>query len=114
MRDGVQNEGRVADQIAALSRDVQIRLLNCDPRGCLVEASRALSLGTVATLRVTLGGQVFDDVVQIVRCQSIRGAGTLHHIAMQFLSTTPPYAGTLRYGIRHEIAGVQGALVADR
>jgi hypothetical protein len=89
-------------------------VLNCDPHGCLVEASRAIGVGTVATLHVTLGARAFDDAVQIVRCQSIRGAGSAHHIAMRFLSTTPPHAGTLRHGIRREIGALHGLLVADR
>lgn len=116
MRDGVDEiedrEQRVADQIAALSRQVDIRVLNCGPRGCLVEASRPLSVGTVATLRIALSGQEFDDVAQVIRCQTIRGAGSTYHIAMQFLSTTPPHTGTLRHGIRREMGELVGSLVA--
>ena len=93
------------------SREVRIRVLNCDPRGCLIESSVPMAVGSVATLRMGLKGQTLDDAVQVVRCQAIHGAGMTYHVAMQFLPTTPPYEGTARHGIRRVLAGLSFQIV---
>ena len=62
----------------------------------------------MAGLRVTLLGREYDDEVQVTRCQAIAGAGSTYHIAVQFLSTTPPYAGTLRHAIHRELGQFSG------
>jgi hypothetical protein len=40
--------------------------------------------------------------VQVVRCQEIKGAG-VYHIGAEFLTTTLPFGGSLRYLMRHDI-----------
>lgn len=102
------------EQVGALSREILVRVVNCDPQGCLLEAPHQLRVGTVARLHLTFGGQGYDDLVQVTRCQIIRGAGSTYHAAMQFLSTTPPYAGTLRHGIRAELLELQASSLLDR
>jgi hypothetical protein len=95
-----------------LTTELRVRVLNGSATGCLVESTRALDVGTVAGLSVMLLGREYDDEVQITRCQSIAGAGVFH-IAMQFLSTLPPYAGSLRYAIHREFGLLAGRLHAQ-
>jgi len=103
---------RKNDELGALTSELRVRVLNGSATGCLVESSRALMVGTVAGLRVNLLGREYDDQVQVTRCQSIAGAGNIFHIAMEFLSTTPPYAGSLRYAIHRELGQFGGLLHA--
>ncbi len=103
---------RKDDEIGALTSELRVRVLNGSATGCLVESTRALNVGTVAGLRVNLLGREYDDQVQVTRCQSIVGAGNIFHIAMEFLSTTPPYAGSLRYAIHRELGQFAGWLHA--
>jgi hypothetical protein len=98
-------EHGAAGCVAALSREVPIRVLNCDPRGCLIESSTPLPVGAVVTLHIELAGQMMCDAAQVVRCQQLRGSGSVFHLAMCFLPTTPAYEGSLRHGIRHELSG---------
>lgn len=100
------------DELGALTTELRVQVLNGSATGCLVESTRALEVGTVAGLRVNLLGREYDDEVQVTRCQSIAGAGNIFHIAMQFLSTTPPYAGTLRYAIHRKVGQFAGWLHA--
>ena len=103
---------RKDDEIGALTSELRVRVLNGSATGCLVESTRALNVGTVAGLRVNLLGREYDDQVQVTRCQSIVGAGNIFHIAMEFLSTTPPYAGSLRHAIHRELGQFAGWLHA--
>ena len=96
--------------LATLTRQLRVRVLNCSAEGCLLEANGPLSIGTVGKLRVSFGGREFDDIVQIVRCAPLQGPESVHHVGAKFLSTTPPYAGTLRYTMRCEVGGLAGWL----
>jgi hypothetical protein len=89
-------------EIAALTTDIRIRVLNVSAAGCLVETSRPLEIGSVATLRITFSGGDFEEIVQIVRCQEITGGGAVYHVGTTFLTTTPPSIESLRYLIRRE------------
>jgi hypothetical protein len=89
-------------EVAALTTDIQIRVLNVSGAGCLVEAGRALEIGSVATLRIRFAGGDFEDTVQIVRCQQITGAGAVFHLGASFLTTTAPSIESLRYVMRRE------------
>ena len=98
------------EELAALTRELRVRVLNCSATGCLVESNGPVVVGTVAVLRIVFGGHEFDDTVRVVRCQVIEGAGNIYHIGTQFLSTTPPYAGTLRYVMRRDLSKLAGWL----
>ena len=89
-------------EVASLTTDIQVRVLNVSGAGCLVEARRALAIGSVATLRIRFAGGDFEDTVQIVRCQEITGAGAVFHLGANFLTTTPPSIESLRYVMRRE------------
>jgi PilZ domain-containing protein len=86
---------------AALATDIRIRVLNVSAAGCLVETQRQLEVGTVATLRLTFAGGDFEDTVQVVRCQEIKGAA-VYQVGTTFLTTAAPSVESLRYLIRRE------------
>jgi hypothetical protein len=89
-------------ELAAITTDIRVRILNVSAAGCLVEANKPLDVGAVATLQITFSGGDFEDTVQIVRCQEITGAGAVYHIGTKFLTTAPPSIESLRYLIRRE------------
>ena len=95
------------EELGALTSELSVRVLNGSATGCLVECPCPLKVGTVAGLRVNFHGHEYDDPVQVMRCQPIVGGGVFH-VAMEFLSTTPPYAGTLRYAIHRELGQFAG------
>ena len=96
--------------LAALTKEIRVRVLNASASGCLVESNGAIPVGTVGLLRVAFGGSEFEDTVQVVRCQSIVGAGAICHVGTKFLSTTPPYADTLRHVMRRDLGRLAGWL----
>lgn len=98
------------EQLASLAKELRVRVLNCSGNGCLLETTAPIPVGTIARLQVAFGGNDFDDTVRVVRCQLIAGAGDVYHVGTQFLSTTPPYAGTLRHLMRRELSRLVGWL----
>jgi hypothetical protein len=90
-------------ELAALTTNVRVRVLNCAVSGCLLESSRPLTVGSVATLRIAFSMGEFEDTVRVVRCQAITGAGAVYHIGAEFLTALPPVAGSLRYLFSREI-----------
>ena len=97
------------EMLATLTRHIRVRVLNCSAEGCLLEATAPLLHGTVGTLRVSFGGNQFDDQIQVVRCEHMKGT-EVYHVGARFLSATPPYAGTLRYSMRCDVGGLAGWL----
>ena len=97
---------RGRDELGAVTAEINVRVLNCGPTGCLVESRRPLGVGSVATLRITFSGGDFEDVVQIVRCQEI--AGGIYHVGAEFLATAPPSVESLRFLIRRESGQIRG------
>ena len=95
--------------VLALATDVRVRLLNVSGAGCLVETKRPLEVGTVATLRLTFAGGDFEDTVQVVRCQEIKGA-SVYQVGTAFLTTAAPSVESLRYLIRRESGRSSGYL----
>jgi hypothetical protein len=89
-------------EVASLTTDIRVRVLNVSAAGCLMETRRALEIGSVATLRMTLAGGDFEDTVQIVRCQEITGAGTIFHLGASFLTTAAPSIESLRFLFRRQ------------
>jgi hypothetical protein len=87
---------RVLDQLGVLTRERRMRLLNCSVSGCLFETNCRLPVGAIASVRVTIDGREMTDDVQIVRCQSIAGAGETYHVGAQFLWTRPLASQSLR------------------
>ena len=86
-------------EMAVIARDLQARILNYSPSGCLLETNARIDVGTVGTLRFLMDGREFADHVQIVRCQPIEGAGSLFQVGVRFLLTTAGGEGTLRQAL---------------
>lgn len=101
-------------EIASLTTDICVRVLNVSAAGCLIETRRALDVGTVATLRVNLAGSDFEDTVQIVRCQEITGAGTTFHLGATFLTTSAPSLESLRFLFRRQSGSIGYIRLAQR
>lgn len=89
-------------EVASLTTDIRVRVLNISDAGCLIETRRALEVGSVATLRINFAGGDFEDTVQIVRCQELTGAGPVFHLGATFLTTAAPSIESLRYMIRRQ------------
>ena len=87
----------VADRVGVLARDFHTRIVNCSPTGCLLETSSPIEVGTIGHLRLLLNGREVGDDVQVVRCQSIEGAGPLFQVGVRFLWTMVPGKDSLRY-----------------
>jgi hypothetical protein len=102
--------GGVHETVGALSKDIRVRVLNCSPVGCLLESNSPVAVGTVAALSVMFGDREFADSVQVVRCQSIGSTRGIYHLGAEFLTTAPPYAGSLRYAMRREGEALVGRL----
>jgi len=98
------------EELASMTKEVRVRVLNCSGSGCLLETDTPIAVGAVARLRIAFGGHEFDDTVRVVRCQALTGAGNVYHIGTEFLATTPPYAGTLRHLMRRELNRLAGWL----
>ena len=106
---GFEDPRQSRETLATLTRHIRVRILNCSAEGCLLETTAPLFVGTVGTLRVSFGGNQFDDQIQVVRCEHMKST-EVHHVGVRFLSTTPPYAGTLRYTMRCDVGGLAGWL----
>lgn len=90
----------MSDQLGVLTRERQIRLLNCSVSGCLLETNCRLPVGATASIRVTIEGRELRDDVTVVRCQQIAGAGDTYHVGAQFLWTQPLVRESLRSALR--------------
>src|SRR5262245_19003639 len=110
MSFGLRESQSTLDGVASLARHVRVRVLNCSAAGCLLETTGPVSAGAFGRLRVSFGGREFDDTIQVVRCEHIKGTASVHHVATKFVSTTPPYAGSLRYTLRREAIDLAGWL----
>jgi hypothetical protein len=96
---------------AQLIHDNRVRVLNCSAAGCLVETARPIAVDTVATLQVTFGDKVFDDLVHVTRCEAVSDGGDFYYVAAKFVSVSPPYASTLRYVMRKDTSDLAGWLI---
>jgi hypothetical protein len=99
-------ESRVFDQLGVLTRERQVRLLNCSVSGCLLETNSRVPVGAIASIRIAIDGRELSDDVQIVRCQPIAGAGERYHVGAQFLWTQPLVKQSLRSALRATHADV--------
>lgn len=71
--------------MGVLARDIEVRVLNCSPSGCLLETNAPIDVGTVGSLTLTVGGHDLLDHLVVVRCHPKQGAGSVYHVGAQFL-----------------------------
>ena len=100
------------EDVATLARQIRVRVLNCSAAGCLLETTAAVPVGACGKLRVSFEDRDFDDMIEIVRCEHI--TSTVYHVATKFISTAPPYVGSLRYTMRHGLDDLAGWLDTKR
>ena len=110
MSFGADKSANVGSDVATLARHIRTRMLNCSAAGCLLETTAPVAVGSTGKLRVTLDGRDFDDTIQIVRCDRIQGTASVYHVGTMFLSTAPPYVGSLRYAMRRGLTHLVGWL----
>src|SRR5688572_31414513 len=91
---------RVTDQLGVLTRERQVRLLNCSVSGCLLVTNWRVPGGAIASMRVTIDGRELADDVLILRCQPIAGAGETYNVGAQFLWPQPLVRQWLRSALR--------------
>jgi hypothetical protein len=101
-------------EVASVSTDIRVRVLNVSAAGCLIETRRPLEVGSVATLRINFAGGDFEDTVQIVRCQEITGGGTTFHLGASFLTTAAPSIESLRFLFRRQSDSIGYIRLAQR
>ena len=92
------------DVLGVLTRELQVRIINCSYSGCLVETDARVEVGTVGSLRLVFDGNELSDDVQVVRCQPIQGAGSVYQVGAQFLLTGPPGDRSLRRAVTQKLA----------
>jgi len=97
MIEAQQHPVLAVGRLAALARDIQARILNCSPSGCLLETNVRLDVGTIGSVRFVIDGRELADDIQVMRCQAIEGAGSLFQVGARFLWTIAPGKGTLRH-----------------
>jgi len=103
----------VSEPVGLLTREFRTRLLNFSPSGCLVETNLRVEVGTIGSLQFVIDGKEFSDDVQVVRCQHIEGAGSLHRVGVRFLWTAAASKGTLRRALERPSRSTAGGR-ADR
>ena len=92
-----QDETR--EVMGVLARDIEVRVLNCSPSGCLLETNAPIDVGTVGSLTLTVDGHDLLDHLVVVRCQPKQGAGSVYHVGAQFLWLGSLTRHTLRGGL---------------
>jgi hypothetical protein len=97
-----------SEAFAVLTRELQIRVVNCSLSGCLFETSTRLPVGTVAALTLRIDGHEFEDDVRVTRCDGIAGAGERYHIGAEFLWTALPSRRSLRFAMQQRLTTPMG------
>lgn len=103
----------IPDELAVLTRDVHIRLLNCSETGCLVETNVALAVSTVAALTLHFEGNHFTDDVLVAWCRDITDGGPRYHVGLRFVWTAGIPHNSLRM-MAHELIAGTSAKAGDR
>ena len=82
--------------IAAIGREVKVRLIQISRSGCLLECSQAMPAATVAMLSVDINGRRYADEVRVSRSRQVSGAGERYEVGVEFLWLHPPLERSLR------------------
>lgn len=89
----------VTGRLGLLAREFEARMVNYSASGCLLETNTRIEVGTVGTLRLVIDGRELTEDVQVVRCQPIEGAGSMHQVGVRFLWTAMSENSTLRFAL---------------
>lgn len=89
--------------LAAIERQVNVRLLDISRGGCRFESDLPFEEGTVGTLTVHVPSMgTFEDVVKVVRSQQVAGRGASYQVGATFEWATAPGDHSLRQ-LGHEL-----------
>lgn len=91
-------------RIGALSRQLEVVLLEISATGCLIEAPLELVPGTLAMLSVAVEGVEYSDPVRIARTQPLAGKGDRVRIGAEFAWLCAPGERSLR-ALGNRVAG---------
>jgi len=94
----------MAAELAVLTRELQVRLLNCSATGCLVETNVRLEPSTVASVTLHFDGRHFTDDVLVAWCKAITGGGARYQVGLRFIWTTVAAPNTLRMMARQLVS----------
>jgi len=97
---------RMCEGSGVLTREIDLRVVNISASGCLIETARRMGVGMVGNMRLQFAGDEYDDDFQVVRCQPIAGAGSMYHVAMKFLWTSPRHPRSIRHAVSHRVGGM--------
>jgi hypothetical protein len=78
-----QTSSREQVTLIVFQQRLCVRLVNISRSGCLLQAPRAVRVGTVGRLRVTLDDIEYQDDVRIARCAP--GKGTNCELGLELL-----------------------------
>jgi hypothetical protein len=68
-----QTSSREQVTLIVFQQRLRVQLVNISRSGCLLQAPRAVRVGTVGRLRVTLDDMEYQDDVRIARCAQEKG-----------------------------------------
>lgn len=94
MIEATGTRGSKQSQLAVLTRELEMCVLNISLSGCLLELTGPIEIGTLATLRIIVAGEVYTDDVHVIRCKEVDEA--VYHAGARFLWTTPPHRRSIR------------------
>lgn len=69
-----QSDSREQITLIVFQQQLRVQLVNISHSGCLLQAPRAVRVGTVGRLRVMLDDTEYADDVRVARCASGKGA----------------------------------------
>jgi hypothetical protein len=91
-------------RLAVLTREFRVRVLNISANGLLAATDRRMAVGTFGKLWLRVGDEEYADDIEVVRCQTIEGAGAAYHVGMRVLLTTPRHRRSIRHAIARQAA----------
>jgi hypothetical protein len=84
------------DALGALSRHVDVVILDISRSGCLLEGPTAIPPGTLVVVRTEVEGLEYTDAVRITRSQVVKGAGDRYRIGAEFAWLWAPEERSMR------------------
>jgi hypothetical protein len=100
--------------VGVLTREVATRLVEISRSGCLLETSRRIEEGTVATLRLEVRGQTYTEDVRVTRCVAVAGSGSNFLIGIEFLQTSAADDLSIRRALAGSLSSIGPGLPHTR
>jgi hypothetical protein len=74
--------------LIVFQQQLRVQLVNISRLGCLLQAPRAVRVGTVGRLRLAVDDREYADDVRVARCES--GRGTAYELGLELLWVPKP------------------------